>query len=92
MPEIKVERNLSRERQEELGVSEWPIWKKEASEFHWTYYIEETCYLLEGEATVTPLNGGEPVRFGAGDLVVFPPDLACVWNITKPVRKHYHLD
>ena len=37
----------------------------------WTYNDKETCLLLEGDVTVTP-DGGEPLRFGAGDLVVFP--------------------
>ena len=44
--------------------------------------------LLEGEVTVTP-DGGEPVKFGAGDLVVFPAGMACRWDVHKAVRKHY---
>jgi len=36
----------------------------------------ETCLLLQGEVTVPP-DGGEPVRFGAGDLVVFNAGLRC---------------
>ncbi len=31
--------------------------------------------LLEGEVTVTP-DGGDPVKFGAGDLVIFPSTVA----------------
>jgi uncharacterized cupin superfamily protein len=38
--------------------------------------------------TVTP-DGGEPVRFGTGDLVVFDAGLSCTWNVHAPVRKHY---
>jgi uncharacterized cupin superfamily protein len=33
--------------------------------------------------------GGEPVRFGAGDLVVFAAGLSCTWEVHAPVRKHY---
>ena len=44
--------------------------------------------LLEGEVTVTP-DGGEPVKFGAGDLVVFPAGMDCRWDVHKAVRKHY---
>lgn len=88
MSNIIVEKNPSEERLKELGVYDWEIWSKEVSVFPWTYYIEETCYLLEGEVTVTPADG-EPVSFGAGDLVIFKPDLSCTWTITKPVRKHY---
>jgi len=35
--EIKIERQPSQERLVELGVSQWPIWTKEVSEFPWTY-------------------------------------------------------
>ena len=45
--------------------------EKEVSEFPWHYDEMETCYLLEGDVTVTP-DGGQPVRFGKGDLVTFP--------------------
>jgi hypothetical protein len=49
---------------------------------------QETCLLLEGDVSVTP-EGGEPVRFGAGDLVVFAAGLSCIWEVRAPVRKHY---
>ncbi|MGB3398675.1 MAG: cupin domain-containing protein [Candidatus Deferrimicrobiaceae bacterium] len=71
-----------------IGVFTWPIWEKEASEFPWTYDDREMCYLLEGDVIVTP-EGGEPVRFGKGDLVTFPAGMRCRWKITKDVRKHY---
>ena len=73
---------------EELGIKSWPIWTCEASSFDWTYDDKETCLLLEGEVTVTP-DGGEPVKFGAGDLVVFPTGMDCRWDVRKAVRKHY---
>ena len=59
---------------EELGIKNWPIWTCEASSFDWTYDDMETCLLLEGEVTGAP-DGGEPLKFGAGDLVVFPADM-----------------
>ena len=55
---------------ESLGVTSWPTWGCGVSRFPWTYDEQETCLLLEGDVTVTP-DGGEPVRFGAGDLVDF---------------------
>jgi len=73
---------------DELGIASWPIWEKEVSEFPWHYDEKETCYLLEGDVTVTP-EGGKPVRFGKGDLVTFPADMSCTWKIHKAVRKHY---
>ena len=73
---------------EELGIKSWPIWTCEESSFDWTYDDKETCLLLEGEVTVTP-EGGDPVKFGAGDLVVFPAGMDCRWDVHKAVRKHY---
>ena len=70
-----------------LGVLGWPIWTCGPSEFDWHYDERETCYFLEGEVeVVTP---DEVVRFGAGDLVVFPAGLSCTWRVVEGVRKHY---
>ena len=88
MNNIQVERPPSAQRLAELGVKTWDIWTKEVSEFPWSYGEQEICYLLEGDVIVTP-DGGEPVRFGAGDLVTFPAGLSCTWKVLKPVRKHY---
>jgi len=74
-----------------LGVSGWPIWRCGVSTLPWTYDEQETCLLLEGDVTVTP-DGGVPVRFGAGDLVVFAQGLSCSWDVQAPVRKHYRFD
>ena len=73
---------------EELGIKNWPIWTCEASSFEWTYDDKETCLLLEGEVTVTP-DGGRPVKFGKGDLVIFPAGMNCKWDVHQAVRKHY---
>lgn len=88
MGEIKVDKNPTSDKLEELSVSEWPIWTKEASEFPWSYDESETCYFLEGDVIVTP-EGGEPVEIGKGDLVTFPKGMSCTWNIRKDVKKHY---
>jgi len=64
-----------------------PVWGCDVSEFNWHYDSEETCLLFEGEVTVT-YDGGS-VSFGAGDMVVFPKGLSCVWKVSKPVKKHY---
>lgn len=85
---ITIEHQPSATRLQELGVSNWPIWTKEVSEFSWTYDDSETCYLLAGEVIVTP-DGGEPVQFSQGDLVTFPAGMSCTWKITKAVKKHY---
>ena len=86
---ITVTSNPDPAQLESLGVMSWPTWGCEVSTFPWTYDESETCLLLEGDVTVTP-DGGEPVRFGAGDLVVFDAGLRCTWDVHAPVRKHYH--
>ena len=75
-----------------LGFERWPTWFKEVSKFPWSYNSQEVAYILEGEVTVTPKNGGAPVSFGVGDLVTFPAGLSCLWDVKKPLRKHYHFD
>jgi len=84
--EITV-RKPSPQELEEMGVSGWPIWECDPSTFDWYYDQPETCYILEGDVTVKTDDG--EVHFGAGDLVVFPKGLKCVWQVAKKVRKHY---
>ena len=64
-----------------------PVWTCGVSEFDWHYDSEETCLIIEGEVTVK--YGSKSVSFAAGDLVVFPQGLSCVWQVEKPVKKHY---
>ena len=61
------------------------IWTKEVSVFPWEYDATETCYVLEGEVTVTTAEG-EAGAFGPGDLVTFPRGLTCTWDVRKPIR------
>jgi len=87
---ILVEKNVSSMKMEVMGVFDWALWEKEVSEFPWTYNMTETCYIVEGEAIVTP-DGGEPVTIERGDLVIFPKGMSCTWKITDPIEKHYNL-
>jgi uncharacterized cupin superfamily protein len=65
-------------------------WSCDVSEFNWHYDSKETCILTKGEVTV--VYGNKEVSFGAGDLVVFPSGLSCVWKVTKPVHKHFEFE
>ena len=85
---ISVTSSCSENTVHEVGIKSWPIWTCDARSFDWTYDDKETCLLLEGEVTVTP-DGGEPVKRGEGDLVVFPAGMSCRWDVHKAVCKHY---
>lgn len=66
----------------------WPTWKCEPSTFDWSYTEKETCLLIEGQVTVTDADNS--VSFGPGDLVIFPENLDCTWQVTEPVKKYYN--
>jgi len=89
MTMILVEKDPSPMKLDVMGVEEWDTWEKGISRFPWQYDETETCYILEGEAVVTPDDGGTPVTIGAGDLVTFMPGLRCQWEVRSPIRKHY---
>jgi len=88
MAEIRVEK-LSKDELDRMGVPSWPVWEKEVSRFDWHYGQIEQCYILDGEVCVEAKDG-KSVQFGSGDFVTFPKGLDCVWDIKKPVRKHYN--
>lgn len=88
MSGIRVEAAPDPARLATLGVEGWPVWEKGVSEFPWEYFEDETSYILEGRAIVTP-EGGAPVEIGQGALVVFPSGLICKWKIVEPIRKRY---
>lgn len=89
MSKIIVEKPTA-ERLASMGVSNWPTWSKEVSQFPWSFGTQEIAYILEGEVTVTP-DGGAPVSFTKGDLVTFPAGMSCTWNVKQALRKHYQL-
>lgn len=88
MPEIVIEHHASPAKLDTMAVDSWPTWSKEVSVFDWHYDREEVCYILEGEAIVTPKKG-EPVTIRRGDLVHFPAGLSCTWQVIEPIEKHY---
>ncbi|MBN2482031.1 MAG: cupin domain-containing protein [Bacteroidales bacterium] len=74
--------------EETAEASLWGIWSREPSEFPWYYDDQETCYILEGKATVTDA-AGNTISFSEGDWVEFEPGLECIWKIEKAIRKRY---
>ena len=96
MKNISVEQNPAQTKLDALKVTKWPTWQKEVSTFDWVFPEQEIAYILEGECVITPLDNdgkhGTPVSFGKGDLVTFPAGLKAVWQVNKPLHKHYKLD
>ena len=91
MEDIIIEHHVTPAKLDVLYVDDWPVWTKEISEFNWEYDRTETCYIVEGEAIVTP-EGKAPVTIKSGDMVTFPKGMKCVWKITDAIEKHYNFD
>ena len=91
MPTVK-DVSIEKPSEDELArCKSWPIWTCETSRFDWDYTETETCLILEGSVEVKDRpESGESVSFGPGDLVSFPVGLKCVWDVKKPVKKHYN--
>lgn len=90
---IKVKKMSKEEADKEFGVAKWPTWGCDESKFDWQYSGTETAYILEGEVTVTPTGDWSDVDAAdieAGDLVTFPDGMTCVWDVKKPIKKHYN--
>ena len=80
-------RKPSPQELKELGVDTWSPWSCEPSTFEWEYDEDETAYVMEGRVTVQ--HAGGETEINAGDLVVFPKGLQCVWTVHETIRKVY---
>lgn len=71
---MRVERAVSKERLEELGVSRWSMWKTGRCRLAWDWHADQQVYVVSGEVRVVP-DGGDGtrfMRFVSGDLVRYP--------------------
>jgi uncharacterized cupin superfamily protein len=87
MSKVIIEK-LSENEIVQRKIKSWPIWTKEISKFDWFYDSDEECLILEGEFTVHTDDGDFNIK--AGDFVTFKKGLKCVWEVKKPIRKHYN--
>lgn len=90
MSGIVVETTPDAARLASLGVDHWPEWTSANAEFPWEYFEQEISYIVEGRAIITP-EGGAPVEIGTGDLVTFPSEMLCRWQVVEPLRKRYRI-
>ncbi|MDP4282286.1 MAG: cupin domain-containing protein [Bacteroidota bacterium] len=79
---------LSEAEIKERNIKKWPIWKKGVSRFEHVYDGDEECLFLEGEVIIETKEGNYSIV--PGDFVIFEDGLECVWDIQKPVKKHYN--
>ncbi|GAB4855801.1 hypothetical protein Ancab_024446 [Ancistrocladus abbreviatus] len=92
---IIVERNPPESRLSELGIKSWPKWGCPPGKITLKYDARETCYFVKGKVKVYPKGSSsddEYVEFGAGDLVIIPKGLSCVWDVSIAVDKYYKFD
>ncbi len=89
MAKVIVEK-YSDEEINKKGIRSWPVWEKEVSRFDWQYSGDEKCLIIEGEFDVETDEGTYHIK--AGDFVTFKNGLKCIWDIKKPVRKHYNFE
>jgi uncharacterized cupin superfamily protein len=87
MDKLIIEK-LSESEIETRNVRHWPVWEKEISRFSYTYDGDEECLILDGEVVIETKEGHFTIK--PGDFVTFKNGLECVWDIKKPVRKHYN--
>ncbi|MCP4051334.1 MAG: cupin domain-containing protein [bacterium] len=81
---IEVRKPTDKEKQ---FMAAQPVWSSDVKTFPWQYDEKETCLIIEGEVTVT--TDSQTISFGAGDYVIFPKGLRCMWQVKKNVRKYY---
>lgn len=58
------------------------------------YDATETCYFVRGrvKAYSKGSTSDDAVEFGAGDVVIFPKGLSCIWDVSVAVDKYYKFD
>lgn len=78
-------------KQKELLESQ-PTWEHDVDKWNAHYDNRvETCLVIEGSASVTT-DDGKVYSFNVGDLVTFAPNMDCIWEVTKPIKKYYIFD
>lgn len=89
---VKIERNPSQFKLDQLGVASWPTWTGTPSQIPWAFAAKETMYLLQGKVKVYCDGHDDFFEIGAGDLVEFPKGMKITWHVIETVKKHYSLD
>ncbi|KAI4341009.1 hypothetical protein MLD38_025788 [Melastoma candidum] len=86
---LRVERKVSKERLEELGVSRWSVWKTGKCQLPWDWHVDQLVYIEEGEVRVVPSGSRRYMSFLAGDLVRYPKWFEADLFFNAPYRERY---
>lgn len=86
---VKVERKVSKERLEELGVSRWSVWKTGKCRLPWDWQVDQLVYVEEGEVRVVPEGSQNYMQFLAGDLVRYPKWFGADLYFNGPYQERY---
>lgn len=63
-------------------------WSATAGAWRVKYEEWEFCHVLEGACELVP-DGGEAVRYDAGDSLIIEPGFSGVWRVIEPMKKRY---
>ena len=89
MPRVLLEKSPSPMKLDVLGAEDWPLVVEPVGRMVRYCPATETSYIADGAGEIS-VQGEEPVRFCAGDLVTVMPDTECAWNITEEIQRHYY--
>ena len=67
------------------------VWEVTPGSFTGETTWDETSCIIDGEATITEV-GGISRKYRAGDLIFFPVGARFTWDVTKTVRKAFHVN
>ncbi|KAF8016716.1 hypothetical protein BT93_H2057 [Corymbia citriodora subsp. variegata] len=86
---LRVERKVSQERLEELGVSRWSVWKTGKCRLPWDWQVDQLVYVEEGEVRVVPEGSQRYMQFLAGDLIRYPKWFEADLYFNGPYQERY---
>ncbi|CAM8909211.1 unnamed protein product [Rhodiola kirilowii] len=88
---VRVERQVPKERLAELNVSRWSVWKtgKCHLPLPWDWHVDQLVYVEEGEVRVVPEGSERYMRFLAGDLIRYPKWFEADLWFNGPYQERY---
>ena len=88
MDGVKVERLLSAEQLDELGINRWAISTCPRSEFIWICDEPETSYIMEGRAKIIT-ESGRTINLKPGRLLHCPAGSICSWIVLEDLKRRF---